>query len=53
MQTAASTEQVRLAAGEGFDAAIIACFGDPGLDAAREVPAGVPVIDGVAATAAD
>jgi len=30
-------EQVRLAAGEGFDAVVIACFGDPGLDAAREL----------------
>jgi allantoin racemase len=29
-------EQVHLAAGEGFDAVVIACFGDPGLDAARE-----------------
>jgi allantoin racemase len=30
-------EQVRLACGEGFDAIVIACFGDPGLDAAREL----------------
>lgn len=30
-------EQVRLAAGEAFDAIVIACFGDPGLDAAREL----------------
>ena len=30
-------EQVRLAQGEGFDAVVIACFGDPGLDAAREL----------------
>jgi allantoin racemase len=30
-------EQVRLAAGEDFDAVVIACFGDPGLDAAREL----------------
>jgi len=30
-------EQVRLAAAEGFDAVVIACFGDPGLDAAREL----------------
>ncbi len=30
-------EQVRLAAPEGFDAVVIACFGDPGLDAAREL----------------
>ena len=34
-------EQVRLAqregAGESFDAVVIACFGDPGLDAAREL----------------
>jgi len=29
-------EQARLAAAEGFDACVIACFGDPGLDAARE-----------------
>jgi len=36
-------EQARLAAGEGFDATVIACFGDPGLDAAREVLAG-PVL---------
>ena len=36
-------EQVRLAAGEGFDAVVIACFGDPGLDAARELTA-APVI---------
>jgi allantoin racemase len=30
-------EQMKLAAGEGFDAVVIACFGDPGLDAAREL----------------
>ncbi len=30
-------EQVRLAAHEAFDAVVIACFGDPGLDAAREL----------------
>jgi allantoin racemase len=36
-------EQAQLAAAEGFDATVIACFGDPGLDAAREVLAG-PVI---------
>ncbi len=30
-------EQMKLAAGEGFDAVVIACFGDPGLDAAREM----------------
>ena len=36
-------EQAMLAAGEGFDAAVIACFGDPGLDAAREALAG-PVL---------
>jgi allantoin racemase len=30
-------EQVRLAAPEHFDAVVIACFGDPGLDAAREL----------------
>ena len=30
-------EQVRLAQGDGFDAVVIACFGDPGLDAAREL----------------
>ena len=30
-------EQVKLAQGEGFDAVVIACFGDPGLDAAREL----------------
>jgi allantoin racemase len=30
-------EQVRLAAGEGIDAVVVACFGDPGLDAAREL----------------
>lgn len=30
-------EQVHGAAGEGFDAVVIACFGDPGLDAAREL----------------
>jgi allantoin racemase len=30
-------EQVRLAAPEQFDAVVIACFGDPGLDAAREL----------------
>ena len=30
-------EQVRLALPEGFDAVVIACFGDPGLDAAREL----------------
>jgi len=36
-------EQAQRAAAEGFDATVIACFGDPGLDAAREVLAG-PVI---------
>ena len=30
-------EQVKLAQGEDFDAVVIACFGDPGLDAAREL----------------
>ena len=30
-------EQVRLAAPGSFDAVVIACFGDPGLDAAREL----------------
>jgi allantoin racemase len=29
-------EQAQLAAREGFDAAVVACFGDPGLEAARE-----------------
>jgi allantoin racemase len=36
-------EQAMLASAEGFDAAVIACFGDPGLDAAREALAG-PVL---------
>lgn len=36
-------EQMRLAQGEGFDATVIACFGDPGLDAARELATG-PVL---------
>ena len=36
-------EQMRLAQGEGFDAVVIACFGDPGLDAARELSA-APVL---------
>ena len=36
-------EQVRLAAGRPLDAVVIACFGDPGLDAAREATA-APVI---------
>lgn len=36
-------EQAMLAAAEGFDATVIACFGDPGLDAAREALAG-PVL---------
>ena len=36
-------EQAHLARAEGFDAAVIACFGDPGLDAAREVLA-APVL---------
>ena len=30
-------EQVKLAQAEAFDAVVIACFGDPGLDAAREL----------------
>ena len=30
-------EQVRLAQDDAFDAIVIACFGDPGLDAAREL----------------
>jgi len=36
-------EQMRLAQDEGFDAVVIACFGDPGLDAARELTT-APVI---------
>jgi allantoin racemase len=36
-------EQMRLAQHEGFDATVIACFGDPGLDAARELATG-PVL---------
>ena len=36
-------EQVRLGETEGVDAYVVACFGDPGLDAAREVAAG-PVL---------
>ena len=36
-------EHAHLARAEGFDAAVIACFGDPGLDAAREVLA-APVL---------
>lgn len=36
-------EQVRLAAGDPPDATVIACFGDPGLDAAREALEG-PVL---------
>jgi allantoin racemase len=42
-------EQAHRAAGEGFDAAVVACFGDPGLDAAREALSG-PVL-GVAEAA--
>lgn len=41
-------EQMRLA-GPGFDAAVIACFGDPGLDAARE--AGTMPVLGIAEAA--
>ena len=36
-------EQVHAARGEGFQAIVIACFGDPGLDAARELT-GAPVL---------
>jgi allantoin racemase len=36
-------EQVRGAAADGVDAVVIACFGDPGLDAAREL-ATAPVL---------
>lgn len=36
-------ELVRKANDEGYDAAIIACFSDPGLDAAREISS-IPVI---------
>ncbi len=36
-------EQVHAARDEGFDAVVIACFGDPGLDAARELTA-APVL---------
>ncbi|PZF58782.1 Asp/Glu racemase [Curtobacterium sp. MCSS17_008] len=36
-------EQVALGEQEGVDAYVVACFGDPGLDAARELAAG-PVI---------
>lgn len=42
-------EEVRKGEAEGFDAYVIACFGDPGLDAAREIARG-PVI-GVAEAA--
>ena len=41
-----------LAASEGFDAVLLACFGDPGLDALREV-AGAPVIGLVEAACAE
>jgi len=30
-------EQIRLALAEAFDAVVVACFGDPGLDAACEL----------------
>jgi allantoin racemase len=36
-------EQVRLARGGAIDGVIVACFGDPGVDAAREA-CGVPVL---------
>lgn len=36
-------EQVKRAQGDGYDAVVIACFGDPGLDAARELTA-APVL---------
>jgi allantoin racemase len=42
-------EQVRLARSEAFDGVIVACFGDPGVDAAREACA-APVL-GVAEAA--
>ena len=40
---AGAAEQMKLAEAEGFDAVVIACFGDPGLDAAREITA-APVL---------
>jgi allantoin racemase len=43
LAAAGVAEQARLAAGEGIAATVIACFGDPGLDAAREALAG-PVL---------
>lgn len=36
-------EEVRIGEAEGFDGYVIACFGDPGVDAAREIARG-PVI---------
>src|SRR3954451_8964849 len=36
-------EQVALGAADGVDAYVVACFGDPGLDAARELAHG-PVV---------
>lgn len=36
--------EIRRGVAEGADGFVIACFGDPGLDAAREVAAGRPVV---------
>jgi allantoin racemase len=43
MAVPATLEGIRQAERDGYDAVIIGCFGDPGLDAAREL-VGIPVI---------
>jgi len=43
MEVPAQLQAIAEAEGEGFDAVIIGCFGDPGIEAAREI-ASIPVI---------
>jgi allantoin racemase len=44
ISVAATAALLRDAEAEGFDAAILGCFGDPGLDALREVLTTMPVV---------
>jgi allantoin racemase len=44
LSVASTAALLRDAEQEGFDAAILGCFGDPGLDALREITTAMPVV---------
>jgi allantoin racemase len=44
LSVAPTAALLRDAEGDGFDAAILGCFGDPGLDALREITTDLPVV---------